>query len=186
MKNNLQFLQTKYESILAHQESSDDINYYTGAMLLLSGLLIVTLLGIFIKDNYSMRLLFFIAVLLASLLFYKTKLKQNLQTELKTKAEEDNNHEAILKGNLRLLSSDLAARASRVSAVRWFYTINFPIFLYSIKEFISGPMSSKFLLWSLVSSFLIGIMVWNWFFKGDTEKLELYQSEVDRMIRELA
>ena len=185
MKNNLQFLQTKYDSILAHQESSDDISYYTGAMLLLSGLLIITLLGIFIKDNYSMRLLVFITVLLASLLYYKTKLKPNNLAEIKTKAEEEN-HEAILKGKLRLLSSDLAARASRVSAVRWFYTINFPIFLYSIKEFISGPMSSKFLFWSLVSSFVIGMMVWSWFFKGDSEKLELYKSEVDRMIRELA
>lgn len=186
MKNQLQYLESKYESILRDQESKDEVSYYTGAMLLLVGLMVIFFLGIFIKANYSIRLLAFVAVLLISLVSYKLKIKKFSANQELSPLTDEENYSEVLKRKLEILGNGLNSRKARVSAVKWFYIINFPIFLFSIKEFMSGPMTMKFLFWTLLLSFLVGLFMWSWFFKSDANKIEEYQSSIDRMISDLS
>lgn len=186
MKNRIQYFESKYEAILKSLRNQDEISYYTGSILLLAGLMIITLLGIFIKDNYSVRLLLFLAVLIVSMLVYKSKISRKSLSSDTSKSTNTDESLAALKSNLSLLSQTLESRHSRVSAVKWFYIFNFPIFLSAIKEFISGHISTKFLIFSLLITFLIGLLVWQLFFREDLKKIEEHQLSVSQMINDLS
>lgn len=185
MKNNLQFLESKYETLIKDQESRDDVSYYTGAMLLLGGLLVITILGIFIKDNYSVRLLVFIGILFISLLTYRSKISMSAQKSETSKTNHMGDQAFQLKHRLQVLKNTLNSKKARVAALEWFYIVNFPIYLFSIQEFISGPMSNEFLLWSILISFLIGIIVWRLYFSGDRNRIVDHELTVTQMINEL-
>jgi len=183
VKNNLQVIESKYVRILNEQDNSEDVSYYTGTMLLLTGLLVIILLGIFIKDNYSARLLVFVAILLVSLILYKSRISKSLPISNKQSNQDEPTSQ--MKQKLTQLQQTLGSRQTRVAAVEWFYKINFPVFLFSIKEFISGPMSQIFLLVSLSISFLIGLFIWKLYFKSERNKIATHQLTVSQMISDL-
>ena len=136
--------------MVKEQRYSDDISSYNGAILLMAGLLIISVLLLFIMTGFRTQLLLVVLVMLAMFSYYRVSMHKAVQNldryDIKGKAIEETFDKESVTQKLSYLNAALDLKMTRIRSVTLFYVFNFPFFLLSVKELLHGPSSTLSLI----------------------------------------
>jgi len=186
MNEEIEYLESKCDKLLSEHKQSDDIGSFTAAILLLGGLVLITIVLLYIRDGFTVRMIVFLSTLLLMFLIYKFRIKsEGEQVAAKKLALDSQDIIVRAKAKIEYLSAGLSLKKTRVGAAKWFYSIVFPLFLYSVKHFIYSDVTNEFVLKSGLIVFPLSYLIWSNFYSGDKRKLEADIDELSRMRKEL-
>ena len=168
-------IEKEFQDLVYQQRHSDDISSYTTALMLMAGIIIVSLLVLFIMVGYNTKMLLIVLVILIMFTLYR--LRMNKAAEVVAAAQTDavsslEIDKETMTQKLKYLIAGIDLKINRVKSVRQFYIFIFPLFLICIKEILHGPQSNRFLFWALLSSIVVSAVVWTRFFRRDIRELE--------------
>lgn len=186
MNDKIAFLEIKCDKLLSEHKQSEDIGSFTAAILLLGGLVLITIVLLYIRDGFTTRMIVFLSTLLVMFVVYKFRIKaEGEQIITKKPLLESSENSVRTKAKIEYLSAGLNLKLTRVNATKWFYAVVFPLFLYSVKHFIHSDVTNDFVFKSGVLVFPLSFIVWSVFFSGDKRKLKDDLGQVGRMKGEL-
>lgn len=178
----------QFQDMVKEQRYSDDISSYNAALLIMAGLLIVTVLLLFIMTGYNTKLLLVVLVMLVMFSSYRIgmyKAAQNLeQYEMAAKTSGVSYDKETVSQKLNYLSAALDLKMTRVKSVRRFYIFTFPLFLLCLRELLQGPASTVFLIGSLIATLIVSYAVWTSFFSSDLSDLERQKIITAQLLKE--
>ena len=185
----LKHLEEKSLAIIKSETESNDSNSVTSAMILLAVLIFISILSLYIKNGYSIRLIVFLILMLATFLIYKAMMRSvyaehATHANYKTLASsEDKVH--FIKAMLDYISSGYGVKLRRLSLLKWFYILNFPLFLVNMKELIGEGIPDSGFVSIFLSAAVFSFLIWSLFFHFELSEQESNQREVDGILNEL-
>jgi len=183
-ENKLELIEKKCLTLLQNLRNNDDAGIYTTSLIILGILVFITILALYVKNNYSNFLLF--GLLITAVLFIVFKVKTNAVIKesiaksgfLKEQAESKIQH---VTNMLEYLSSGLQVKLVRIKLVRLIYFILFPVFLLLIRELFLGESTSMALFNGYLGGLGLSLVAWYYFFKTEITNLVYYKEDVDEM-----
>lgn len=168
-------IEKEFQDLVYEQRHSDDISSYTTALMLMAGIVIISLLVLFIMVGHNIKMLLIILIILIMFSLYRLRMNKAAQevslaqTDAISSLEIDKD---TMTQKLKFLTAGIDLKIKRVKSVRQFYIVVFPLFLICIKEILHGPQTNQFLFWAIGASFMVSAIVWTWFFSSDIRELE--------------
>ncbi len=179
-------IEQEYELLLSQYSNNKDANSYTGALMLLGGLVVIAVILTYIRDGVSSRMVFMLGLVMVMFIYYRFRINKEFSKVkaselLLNSAETENN----LPPKLSYLNTGLDQKITRVRMVRLFYAVIFPVFLYAAKDLVHKDLTTAFILKTVPFVFLISYVVWSKFYSSEIKKLENAQTKIIRMNKSL-
>ncbi len=185
----LKHLEEKSLAIIKSETQSNDSNSVTSAMILLAILLFISILSLYIKNGYSMRLIVFLVLMLVTFMIYKAMMR-SAYAEHATHANymdlassEDKVH--FIGAMLEYISSGYGVKLRRLGLLKWFYILNFPLFLVNMKELIGEGIPDSGFVPIFLSAAVFSFIIWSLFFYFEISEYKGNRMEVDAIISDL-
>lgn len=189
----LDLVQNKANKLLVDLKNDSESSYASYAQLILVVLYAIVLVYLFIMDieSSATKYLIFSVILIGLVIFRRMQLGGAIRecsnlSNYKNIDPEDK--QAYTSGMLKYLSSGYNVKIVRLSSLRLFYTLIFPLFLVLAKElyeYLSNDNVISTNILHYLLAFLIGSTFWYFFFQSDLEELKLDKIDVDAMARKV-
>ena len=184
----LQLIESRAETLLKDLKEDNHAFVYSTALLIMVSLYLIAIVLLYIKFDFSTKLLIYLVLLIGMLAYYKMNMNKvfaESATFLNYKTIDRDDKVNYVAGLLRYLNSGFEVKLTRLRSVRIIYSILFPFFLLIVREIITGPFADT-------SSFIINLAVavvlggfWYFYFASDQSELELDKEEVDELITKI-
>ncbi|NNE25498.1 MAG: hypothetical protein HKN09_01525 [Saprospiraceae bacterium] len=184
----LQLIESRAETLLKDIKEDNHAFVYSTALLIMVSLYLIAIVFLYIKFDFSTKLLIYLVLLIGMLAYYKMNMNKVFAESaalLNYKTIDRDDKINYVAGLLRYLNSGFEVKLTRLKSVRIIYAILFPFFLLIVREIFLGSFSDT-------SSFLINLVVaivlggfWYFYFASDQSELELDKEEVDELITKI-
>ena len=184
----LQLIESRAETLLKDLKEDSHAFVYSTALLIMVSLYLIAIVFLYIKFDFSTKLLIYLVLLIGMLAYYKMNMNKVFAESaalLNYKTIDRDDKVNYVAGLLRYLNSGFEVKLTRLKSVRIIYAILFPFFLLIVREIFLGTFTDT-------SSFIINLAVamvlggfWYFYFASDQSELELDKEEVDELITKI-
>ena len=184
----LQLIESRAETLLKDLKEDNHAFVYSTALLIMVSLYLIAIVFLYIKFDFSTKLLIYLVLLIGMLAYYKMNMNKVFAESaslLNYKTIDRDDKVNYVAGLLRYLNSGFEVKLTRLKSVRIIYAILFPFFLLIVREIFLGTFADT-------SSFIINLAVaivlggfWYFYFASDQSELELDKEEVDALITKI-
>lgn len=171
----------RLDLLLDDIKNSNKSSTYTYILLCLVSLFLIGIVLFYIKYGYFGRLLFYFAVLLGMVIFYRVNIVnalrelQNAGNYEALKGVDDNQY---MKQKLNYLDVGIEVKRKRITIIRGIYVAVFPVFLLLASELYLGPIEGfANFFWKYILAFILGGIVWLFAFNNDIEQINGYEDD---------
>ncbi len=171
----------KCQTLLLKHKGSGDINSLTFILLFMGLLFFFGVSAVIIKDGVTNRYIVFIVLLI--FLFIRHKFKMSAAYQLNQKAHSYTNidpgdKEPYAEGLVDYIDSGFDLKLTRMNSVKLFYTIVFPLFIITVKEFFNGLATTQEISIYTIILFPLSFFIWHRYFKEEISHAEIIKQEI--------
>ena len=178
----------KSQTLLLKHKDSGDINSLTFILLFMGLLFFFGISAVIIKDGLTNRYIIFLVLLILLFIRHKSKMSTAYKTN-KTAYSYTNidpsDKEPYAEGLINYINSGFDLKLARIRFVKQFYTIVFPLFIITMKEFFHGPLTTRELFFYLLLLGPLSFFIWQRYFKVDIDQTGAVIQEVENMKEQL-
>lgn len=183
----LELIELKAEKLLERYLADSDVAVYTNALYFMVSIFLIAVCLLYVFEGYEH--LIYVVALLAIIPYRIIISKAHAEAEMKsmypTLETADKKQFTISK--LDYLSSLLGLKIARLKALRLFYMIVFPVWLYMLsKIFINRSFSGSSELIYLLPAIVLGAVFWYFFFNKEIAERGNDRAEIDQIKNSLA
>jgi len=171
-------LNDKAEQILASLKSQITVADYRKIFLILFiPFITVAAWSFFLYGGYGRIVA--LVLLIGYSVYMRIQIKKDIDDSRTSENGETSKDIVGVESKVLYIRKGLGIKRKRVSLMKIFYMIFFPIFLYMVVETLIGgiPFQSSFL--GLTIAFLIGSFVWTIYFAEDLEELNYFEQSIE-------
>jgi len=175
----IELIELKADRLLEKFLSDSDVAVYTNALYFLVSIFLIAVCLLYVFEGYEH--LVYIFALLAIIPYRMIIGAADAKAESKSlyHSMEIKDKKALTIAKLDYLSALVQLKAARLKALRLFYMICFPVWLYMlVKIFVAREFSGLTELVYLGAAFVLGSVFWFFYFKKDIELREMDQNEI--------
>lgn len=184
----LKAVHEKANQIQEKVEDLSDSKEHVMLFGLLILLLVLSLVGAYIKMGFDLKWIILLIVILAFLLYYRFTMKtaEEKNKVFSNYSDDPDENQAFYK-RTKFLSSSIQLKRTRIQLTRIFYVFFFPLFLLLMKASVGGSdriFSNPILYIGL--AILFGSIFWYFFFRSEVQELNITQTDLSNIEEEFA
>lgn len=169
------------QTLLLKHKGSGDINSLTFILLFIGLLFFFGVSAVIIKDGVTSRYIVFLVLLV--LLFIRHKFKMTAAYKMNQEAYSYTNIDPgdkvpYAEGLVNYIDSGFDLKLARINSVKQFYTIVFPLFMITMKEFFHGLATAQEIFFYLIILLPLSFFIWHRYFKEEIGQAETIQQEI--------
>ncbi len=175
----IELIENKAEKLLDKFLSDSDVAVYTNALYFLISIFLIVVCLLYVFEGYE-HLVYIISLL--AIIPYRmiiASAAQNASSKsLQNKLHLTDKTELTV-AKLDYLAALVALKSARLRALRLFYCICFPVWLYMLaKLFVSRPFEGIYELYLIIPALIIGVSFWYYYFQKD---IEAYKEDLEEI-----
>ena len=182
----VELIEAKAEKLLEKFLSDSDVAVYTNALYFLISIFLIAVCLLYVLEGFE-HLVYILALL--AIIPYKmivSKASDEVESKALYNQLNNGNKKDYTIAKLQYLSSLVSLKIARIKALRLFYMICFPVWLYMLaKLYVTREFLGFYELYLFLPAVIISVVFWYYFFKTEIENRIMDKKEIEKIIVEL-